>query len=335
VHYSQDPSTFEIVYNQSEYARHLRPINLSRERARQKQSPANEREIASLRAINGAANWLASQSRPDLSVQTSISQQCFPKPLVQDLVYANQLVHRAKQYSHVSVTVRSIPWSQLGICFHSDAGFANAKGNATQAGYILGFVDANLESNLPSKWSPFCWKSYKLPRVVSSTLGAEAQSFSTACALAEWMSLMIVEAKKGAFDLRSVRDMPKTPIVSNLAPKDENITGITDCKSLYDHLTSMSSVSKVEDKRVAIDLAILKQCMTRTGLSVRWCPTELMVADGLTKDQMDPADLLRAALEVGEYQLNQEATVLAIKKQQREERKKRQTQANKTAEPSN
>ena len=39
VHYSQDPSTFEIVYNQSEYARHLRPINLSRERARQKHSP--------------------------------------------------------------------------------------------------------------------------------------------------------------------------------------------------------------------------------------------------------------------------------------------------------
>jgi hypothetical protein len=60
-----------------------------------------------------------------------------------------------------------------------------------------------------------------------------------------------------------------------------------------------------------------------------------MVADGLTKDQMDPADLLRAALDAGEYQLNQEATVLAIKKQQREERKKRQTQANKTAEPNN
>ena len=86
----------------------------------------------------------------------------------------------------------------------------------------------------------------------------------------------------------------------------------------------MSSVSKVEDKRVAIDLAILKQCMARTGLSVRWCPTQLQIADGLTKDQMDPADLLRAALDVGEYQLNQEATILALKKQQREETKARQ-----------
>lgn len=82
---------------------------------------------------------------------------------------------------------------------------------------------------------------------------------------------------------------------------------------------------QVEDKRVAIDLAILKQSMQRTQLSVRWCPTELMIADGLTKDSMDPADLLRAALDVGEYQLNKEASILAMKKDQREQRNLRRT----------
>ena len=41
------------------------------------------------------------------------------------------------------------------------------------------------------------------------------------------------------------------------------------------------------------------------------------------KDHMDPADLLRAALDVGEYQLNSEASILQLKKQQREERKMR------------
>ena len=82
----------------------------------------------------------------------------------------------------------------------------------------------------------------------------------------------------------------------------------------------MSSVSKCEDKWVAIDLAILKQCMSRTGLHVRWCPTQLMLADGLTKDQQDPADLLRAALAIGEYQLNPEAVILEKKKTQRQER---------------
>ena len=325
--YSQDPSTFEITYQQSEYAKHLRPINLTKDRLRDKETPATEKEVAALRAINGAANWLASQTRPDLCVQTSLSQQCFPKPKVKDLLFANQLVHRARQYHEVSIHVKHIPWNDLGICFHSDAGFANAKGNATQAGYILGFVDSKLEDNKPSRWSPFCWKSYKLPRMVSSTLGAEAQSFSTASALAEWMALMVTEAKCGRFDLRMVTQIPKTPIMGNLSSQkpqcDTPLTGITDCKSLYDHLTS--SVCKVEDKRVAIDLAILKQAMHRTQLSVRWCPTELMIADGLTKDSMDPADLLRAALDVGEYQLNKEASILAMKKEQREQRSLRRT----------
>lgn len=40
-----------------------------------------------------------------------------------------------------------------------------------------------------------------------------------------------------------------------------------------------------------------------------------MLADGLTKDRMDPADLLRAAFDMGEYQINEEAVILAIKKQ--------------------
>lgn len=54
-----------------------------------------------------------------------------------------------------------------------------------------------------------------------------------------------------------------------------------------------------------------------------------MLADGLTKDQMDPADLLRAALARGEYQLADEAVILELKKQHRavrEQRKRRQAQ---------
>lgn len=331
VQYHQNPQNYEITFHQKEYAMQLRPIAISRDRMRDKEAPATDREVAALRAINGAANWLAGQSRPDLCTQTSFSQQCFPSPKVKDLIFANQLVHRARQYSDVEITVKSIPWDQIGICFHSDAGFANAKGHATQAGYILGFVDHKLNKNEPAAWSPFCWKSYRLPRVVSSTLGAESQSFSTACAIAEWVALMISEAKTGSFDLRSSNQIPQQALLSKPSfygtPRDQispiSTAGITDCKSLYDHLSSMSSVCKSDDKRVAIDLAIIKQCMSRTGMTIRWCPTELMLADGLTKDQADPSDLLRAALRIGEYQLNSEATVLQLKKKQREERVQR------------
>ena len=325
VHYNQDPISKEITYGQSDYARFLRPIMISKERLRNKELEASDKEVSALRAVNGAINWLSSQSRPDLCTQASFSQQCFPKPKIRDLLFANQMIHRAKQYHDVTITVKDIEWERIAVCFHSDAGFANTKAHATQAGYILSFVDKCLESNQPSNWSPFAWKSYRLPRVVSSTLSAEAQSFSTASAIAEWMALMVAEAKHGFFDLRSMPQVEKTPIVASLkkeelVPDLDPIVGISDCKSLYDHLTSMSSVSKVDDKRVAIDLAILRQCVSRTGLKIRWCPTELMLADALTKDQMDPADLMRAALHIGEYQLNKEATILSLKKKQRDER---------------
>ena len=85
VYYSQCPESFEITYQQKEYSQHVKPIPMSRERAAQKDSPATAREISALRALNGATNWLANQSRPDLAVQVSMSQQAFPtssRPLV-------------------------------------------------------------------------------------------------------------------------------------------------------------------------------------------------------------------------------------------------------------
>ena len=148
VMYRQDPISKEISYGQREYAEHLRSITLSKERLKDKESLASEKEIAALRAVNGAANWLSSQSRPDLCVQTSFSQQCFPNPKVKHLVYANQLIHRAKQYSNVEVTVKHIDWEKLSLCFHSDAGFANAKDNYTQGGYIVAFCSDELENRL-------------------------------------------------------------------------------------------------------------------------------------------------------------------------------------------
>ena len=311
--YTQDSHTFDIRYGQQEYAKHIRPIAISKDRQKNREEFASEKEISALRAVNGALNWLSAQTRPDLCVQASFSQQAFPKPRVRDLTYTNQVVHRARQHTNVEITVRSIPWEDLCLMFHSDAGFGNASENKTQAGYIVAFTDKALQADQPAIWSPITWKSYKLSRVVASTLAGETQSFVTASGIAEWMALMIAEVNDPMFSLRDCeRHLRSTPI-----------TGITDCKSLYDAIHSPTSPSKLEDKRVAIDMAVVRQCMSRTGMSARWVPTELMLADALTKDQGDPSDLLRAALQHSVYQLSPEAEVLQHKKQQREFRAQR------------
>ena len=144
-----------------------------------------------------------------------------------------------------------------------------------------------------------------------------------ASGLAEWLSLMVTEVNRGSFDLRSYEEhLASVPI-----------TGITDCKSLYDAVQSPSSPASTGDERVAIDLSIIKQCQSRTGLSIRWCPTQLMIADGLAKDLADPSDLLRTLLAHGTYQLSNEASVLALKKEQRDRRAARRAAASSQGTP--
>ena len=79
VQYTQCPESFEITSHQSDYARHLRPIALSKDRRQSKQQEACPKEITALRAIAGAANCLSLvrtwRCRP------ALHSRCFPSPL--------------------------------------------------------------------------------------------------------------------------------------------------------------------------------------------------------------------------------------------------------------
>ena len=78
---------------------------------------------------------------------------------------------------------------------------------------------------------------------------------------------------------------------------------VTDCKSLYDHLSAVGSPSTLHDKRSAIDVLIIRESMKKTGCVIRWAPTELQLADGLTKDKGEAVECLRRSLRSGSYVL--------------------------------
>ena len=272
-----------------------------------------------LRGINGSLNWLASQSRPDLAVQTSLSQQCFPNPTVKSLRDANNAVRRARQHKDLAIRFQSIDPSKLTLCCHSDAAWANV-GEHTQAGFIVAFVHEDMHKGLASPWTPAVWKSYKLPRAVSSTLGGEAQAMATAGGTIEWLNLLLAEAIDGPFDPFRAREVMtrRSPIFA------------TDCKSLFDHLISPSSPTSIDDRRTSIDVVIIRESLKNTKGSIRWLPTNRMIADGLTKDRADPVDLLRSCIRQSRYQISPEQTVLL---QQAEERARRQQLKHKDTNP--
>eukprot|EP00959_Pyramimonas_sp_CCMP1952_P271763 5682436-Pyramimonas_sp.AAC.1 len=69
----------------------------------------------------------------------------------------------------------------------------------------------------------------------------------------------------------------------------------------------MGGPSGIDDKRCAVDSAISKESLARLGAVLRWGPTFLMLADCLTKDKAEPADLFRSCVRHGTYQLADES----------------------------
>ena len=63
---------------------------------------------------------------------------------------------------------------------------------------------------------------------------------------------------------------------------------------------------------------IIREALKNTNGSIRWLPTNRMVADGLTKDKADPLDLLRACMRRSQYQISSEQTVLEQQADERE-----------------
>ena len=155
-----------------------------------------------------------------------------------------------------------------------------------------------------------------MARAVNSTLSGESQALATASGTVEWLGLMLGEALDGPFDPRVGRDLlcRRPPILT------------TDCKSLYDHLISPSSPTAVEDRRTSIDIVIIRESMKTTQAHIRWIPTNRMLADGLTKDKIDPIDLLRSCIRSGNYQISPEAHVLAQQATERQRRLQRHSQ---------
>ena len=90
-----------------------------------------------------------------------------------------------------------------------------------------------------------------------------------------------------------------------LPPKDFfPIVQTTDCRSLYDTLTKDGAPTLPTEKRLAVDLAALSDAADEHGWQAkdlfRWVPTNLQVADHLTKQK--PPEELRAFLDVGRCQ---------------------------------
>ena len=150
-------------------------------------------------------------------------------------------------------------------------------------------------------------RSHKLQRVVNSTIAAETASLSEALAELEWMRTLFEELICPDFRPRHWQRYG-TERESYCVIKADTLGGtsvsVVDARSLYDHLAK-ESAGLSRDKRVAREMAIVRQSLEDVNGCIKWVPGSVMVGDCLTKvDGM--RDILRHLLRTAALALSLE-----------------------------
>ena len=250
-----------------------------------------------MRATLGELQWLVTGSRPDLAAGCSLLQQKINSSTVEDMISVNKVIALARDFSGTVLRVKSIPTRDVEFSAWSDASFANAQQLKSQEGYLICSTDRRLRNDDWAPVSPMRWRSFKQERQVSSTLGAELMSLSRTIAETKWLRSLWCEAIFSGYRLESDQVWTaRIPIVIAI-----------DSKPTYDHLHGQ--VMTVKDKRIAIEMLLVKRDLEKDGVGIRWLPTDHMLVDGLTK-MGAPLELLRKVLHHGEMKMKEDPTVL-------------------------
>ena len=294
----------EIWIGQQEYCEKLQTIEISRERKRERHESLTENEKSKMRGVAGALNWLTNATRPDLAAYTATVQQKIAQGKVSDISMANQAIAEARDFKHLKIRIQPIPLSELAILVTADASWTTEDDLKSQGAYMVCATREKIKEGGNTCVSPLKWKSQKQERAVSSTLAAELLTVSKGVAEASWTRQFFLEVKDNNYNLENaLNQTPKIPIIA-----------VTDNKPLYDHIHGDHNVC--QDKRLAIEILLLRRDIEKYGVCLRWIDTKQMLVDSMTKTKIKPY-LMRHVIKEGSYAIMEEQSMLDAKRAQR------------------
>ena len=263
----------EIMYNgetitleQQEYAKGLVTINITKNRSMEKDMPLDEEEKEQLRSKIGQGLWMARQSRPDVMFDVCRLASNYSRATVQDLIDMNKVL---KKLVMDKLTLKFQPLKgEMSLVVFTDASFGNLPNGATQGGYLVLLVGDG------GQFSPICWNSKKVRRVVRSTLAGETLAMAEGIDVGVYLAAMYTELNSG---------VPK--------PESLPLICITDNRSLCD---AVSSNKGVTEKRLRLEISNIKDMMSTGQVrEIRWSESAKQLADCLTKKGASPYYLMK------------------------------------------
>ena len=305
-----------IIMSQSTYVRKIKHIPIEPNRKTQMELEITEAERGLLRGLVGSLQYAAVNTRPDLANRLSQLQSSINKAKIEDLLEANKLLHEAKKYHDVTITIKPIPYKDFRFMAFSDASFASHRKPDSHAGMIIVGTHQQINNNVQCPISPISWGSKKIQKVVTSTLSAETTSLAAAIDQLAWLRLFWSWIHDSKVQWKNPKKALQKlePAISVPTFNETNDVAITDCKSLYDLITRMAPPS-CSEFRVQLVARAIKEAL-REGISVRWVHTGAQLADCLTKAMQ--CHFLRETLRLGSYRLHDEASTLKDRAQTRD-----------------
>ena len=299
-------SAEEVVISQHGYAK-SRVEKVTIERGVSEEQEASIEQIEENRTVIGCLSWLAKQTRPDIQFQVCQAQKKQRTPSIADLKQTNKAVTDTIQFQHCGVTLRKIPEERLCFLAYHDAAWANTQPDAgeeqdfdwigdhqvaSQLGSLVLLADITCLGNEGGRFSLVDWKSKAAHRVCRSTFAGETMACS--------------EGLEGALFLRGLYISFATGarVPDHQGGQFFPLHLVTDCRSLYDHIHREGVPRAPAEKRLAIDLAGLRQALMIEAEHqwrqehgeefkptperplrppLHWLPTHEQLADILTK----------------------------------------------------
>ena len=287
----------EIRMDQEKYiVEKIEAVPLSKGRRSMKEAPLDEQEFKDFRSMLYKISWVAHQTRPEAAGTVSILSSRLHRATISDVITLNKMVGHLRSTSTQGLRIRAFESRTMTFIGVSDAGGVDGevRGNdadglpedPVQGAWMV--LTSNLlpAHDLRVQVSVLSWRSSKLKRRVTSTMASETMSLSQCLGELEWMQVFYRDLVFGDVNVRDWRKsvspyMVYLPEECQLKSRQEECS-LTDAKSLYDALYRQCPASR-QDRRTALELAVIVDLMQKAGSHIRWTPHPRMPVDVLTK----------------------------------------------------
>ena len=261
-----------IVASQEVYVESLEeiPIKDSSDNKRSLTKP----EFKDFRGAIGKLSWISEQTRPDISYEC-LEMSCHSRDAkVGDLKRMNKTIKKMKS-KKVKIRYTKVgDFDQIKVLAVTDGAYNKLEEKTISVAGRIIFLSNDDESVV----TPIMWKAKSIPTVCKSAKAAETRAADKCVDDAVYIARTINEIYKGE---RGESQIP--------------VDVVTDSQALIDGL---NLTQRIEEKLLWPIIKYLKQCMdARMVRNVRWCDTNVCLADIFTKSS---APLIDTVLEIVE-----------------------------------